>query len=171
MRLTHAGRGSPLDTPFTPLAMKMATAVHVSAFRATGGRIGGWAPYPNPHGHMAFCLITTTGRKTGKSRVRPLTCLLDGDNVVLVASQGGLPRHPHWYLNLTANPEVVVELGLRGKRGPQRMLARTATAAERAELWPRVVRVYRQYEQYQSWTDREIPVVICEPIRDGDGPP
>lgn len=162
--MTQTQRRSPLDTPLTPLVMKTMTAVHVSAFRATGGRVDGWSPCPNPHRRLDFCLLTTTGRKTGKKRVRPLNCLIDGENVVLVASQGGLPRHPHWYLNLTANPEITVELGLRGRRGPQRMRARTATAEERAELWPRVVRIYRSYESYQSWTDREIPLVICEPI-------
>jgi len=163
MDVGDAKRRSPLDTPLTPLLLKALTSLHVGLFRATGGRIGGWVPWLNPDRKLIFCLLTTTGRKTGKTRVRPLNCLVDGANVVLVASQGGLPRHPHWYLNLTANPGVIVELGLRGRRGPQRMRARTATAEERDELWPRVVRGYRQYTSYQSWTDREIPLVICEP--------
>lgn len=157
-------RRNPLDTPLTPLAMKAMTVVHVSAFRATRGRIGSWAPYPVPGLKLRFCLLTTVGRKTGKKRVRPLNYLLDDGRVVLVASQGGLPRHPAWYHNLTANPDVVVELGRRGHRRPQHMRARTADAAERAELWPKVVRSYRSYESYQSWTTREIPVVICEPV-------
>jgi deazaflavin-dependent oxidoreductase (nitroreductase family) len=86
--------------------------------------------------------------------------MADGDNVVLVASQGGLPTNPAWYHNLRANPDVTVQLG----RTTRRMRARTADAAERARLWPRLLEVYADYASYQTWTDREIPVVICEPV-------
>jgi deazaflavin-dependent oxidoreductase (nitroreductase family) len=86
--------------------------------------------------------------------------MADGERVVVVASQGGLPTNPQWYRNLQADPEVQVEF--RGNR--RRMLARTANAEERAQLWPRLVAMYRDFESYQAWTDREIPVVICEPV-------
>jgi deazaflavin-dependent oxidoreductase (nitroreductase family) len=94
-------------------------------------------------------------------RTVPLLYLADGEDAVLVASQGGLPTNPQWYYNLLAEPAVTVQLGTRTRA----MRARVADAAERAVLWPRLVRLYADYENYQSWTDREIPVIICEPVR------
>ena len=79
--------------------------------------------------------------------------------MVLVASKGGHSDHPDWYRNLTADPRV--EITRDGDTTP--MVARTATPEERAELWPRIVASYKGYEGYQRNTDREIPVVICEP--------
>jgi deazaflavin-dependent oxidoreductase (nitroreductase family) len=93
-------------------------------------------------------------------RTTPLLFLPDGDRVVVVASQGGLPKNPQWYLNVRANPEVTVQV--RGEVRPMR--ARTATPEERAVLWPRLVELYADFDSYQSWTDREIPVVVCEPV-------
>ncbi|WP_406691754.1 nitroreductase family deazaflavin-dependent oxidoreductase [Saccharopolyspora sp. ID03-671] len=104
--------------------------------------------------------MTTTGKRSGRPRTAPLLHLRDGDRVVLVASQGGLPRHPDWYHNVRANPEVTVQI----KRDIRSMKARTATPRERADLWPRLVDMYADFDDYQSWTDREIPVVICEPV-------
>ncbi len=92
-------------------------------------------------------------------RTTPLVYLRDGDRVVVVASQAGRPRHPLWFRNLEADPEVTVQI--KGDRRPMR--ARTASPPERAELWPRLVDLYSDYDSYQSWTDREIPVVIIEP--------
>ena len=83
----------------------------------------------------------------------------DGDAVVVVASQGGLPTNPQWYRNIEADPDVVVQV--RGDVRPMR--ARTADAGERARLWPRLVAHYSDFDDYQSWTERPIPVVICEP--------
>jgi deazaflavin-dependent oxidoreductase (nitroreductase family) len=83
----------------------------------------------------------------------------EGGRYVLVASNGGDDRHPFWYLNLLAQPDV--ELTIRGVTRPFR--ARTATDAEKAELWPRVVAAYSGYGAYQDKTERQIPVVICEP--------
>jgi deazaflavin-dependent oxidoreductase (nitroreductase family) len=80
--------------------------------------------------------------------------------MVLVASQSGLPKNPLWYLNLVANPDVTVQIG----RTTRRMRARTADPDERAGLWPRMVELYADFASYQSWTDREIPLVICDPI-------
>jgi deazaflavin-dependent oxidoreductase (nitroreductase family) len=83
----------------------------------------------------------------------------DGDTVVIVASRGGTPVHPHWYVNLQAHPDVLVQTG----RGRRPMRARTAEGEERAELWARLVEMYPEYGDYQTWTDRVIPVVVCEP--------
>jgi F420H(2)-dependent quinone reductase len=132
------------------LFLKLATAVHRTLYRRTGGRLGG---------RLAGCpilLLTTTGRRTGKQRTTPLLYLADGDRLVLVASKGGDDRSPVWYRNLEANPEVKVQAGPHVRR----MRAATASGADREELWPRVVRMYAPYDTYQSKTRRQIPLVI-----------
>jgi F420H(2)-dependent quinone reductase len=103
-------------------------------------------------------LLTTTGRKTGKRRTSPLLYLRDGDMLAVVASEGGAPRHPAWYLNLAANPAVEVEIGRT--REPRR--ARDASEDERARLWPRFVEMYAGYAAYERRTSRRIPVVLLE---------
>src|SRR5512139_2371120 len=153
-----AGRPQGLDSPIVPKIIKWASRVNVRVYRATGGRIGGtWrigSAFPRG---VPVCLLTTKGRKTGLPRTQPLLCLVDGDRVILVASQGGLPKNPLWYLNLQADPHVTVQV-----RGDvRRMRARAADLAGRAELWPRRVAMYADFDKYQAWTDRQIPVVIC----------
>jgi deazaflavin-dependent oxidoreductase (nitroreductase family) len=83
----------------------------------------------------------------------------DAGNLVIVASKGGNPRHPAWFHNLRANPDVTIQVG--SKRRPVR--ARVATPQERARLWPKVVATYGGYKGYQERTEREIPLVILEP--------
>jgi deazaflavin-dependent oxidoreductase (nitroreductase family) len=106
--------------------------------------------------------LTTTGRKTGKPRSVMLTSpLREGDTIVVVASRGGDDRHPAWFLNLRDDPKV--EVALEG--GPKKaMQARVADADERARLWPLVTADHKNYAGYQSKTDREIPLVLLEPI-------
>ena len=121
-------------------------------YEVSGGTLGGklrGAP---------VLLLTTTGRKTGKRRTTPLLFLADTNDYILVASNGGSPTHPSWFLNLEANPDVEVHV----KRDRKPMRARVATPAERERLWPRLVTMYPPYEQYQARTSREIPVVILE---------
>ncbi|EFV90790.1 hypothetical protein ES5_14398 [Dietzia cinnamea P4] len=89
----------------------------------------------------------------------PLLHLPEGDRVLLVASQGGLPSHPQWYRNILAEPAVTVQVGRRVRS----MTAREASPTERAELWPRLVERYADFAEYQANTSRVIPVVICEP--------
>ncbi|MBT2498348.1 nitroreductase family deazaflavin-dependent oxidoreductase [Agromyces sp. ISL-38] len=109
---------------------------------------------------MPVVELRTTGRRSGRPRAVVLsTPLVDGERVVLVASKGGDDRHPEWYRNLVADP--LVELTVHGSKRP--MLAKTADAEERAELWPKVVAAYSGYAVYQHRTTREIPLVICEP--------
>ena len=108
---------------------------------------------------MPICLLTTRGRKSGKLITKPLLFIEDGERVVLVASHGGSPNDPHWYLNVRAHREVTVQVGSRIRQ----MWARTASEAERAQLWPRLVAHYADFANYQAWTTRVIPVVICEP--------
>jgi deazaflavin-dependent oxidoreductase (nitroreductase family) len=123
-------------------------------YKATGGRIGGTFLQGAP-----VALLTTTGRKTGQPRVSPLLYLRDGDRVVVVASHGGREKNPLWYLNLKANPKVQVQI----KKEVLNLTARDATEEERAKYWPQLVKMYTSYDDYQSWTDRKIPVVVCEP--------
>ena len=149
-----------LDTDLTRRIIKVMATTNVWLYRWTHGRLGGtWrigAGFRNP---VPICLLEHRGRKPGRLRTTPLVYHEDGDRVVVVASQAGRAEHPMWYLNVTADPEVVVQRG----RKRQRMRARVADEAERAALWPRLVALYADYDSYQSWTDRVIPVVVLEP--------
>ena len=150
-----------LDRPSTARIIKVMSNAHTWLYRRSNGRLGKkWHVGSALRHGVPVCLVTTIGRKSGVARTVPLLHMADGDNVVLVASQGGLPTNPAWYLNLQADPDVTVQLG----RSTRRMRARTARPDERARLWPKLVEVYADYESYQSWTDREIPVVFCEPV-------
>lgn len=130
---------------------------HRSVLTVSRGKLGGRL------GPMPVVELHTVGRVSGKQRRTLLTApIVDDDRVVLVASKGGDPRDPDWYRNLVANPEV--ELTIDGITADY--IARTASAEEKAELWPRVVEAYRGYAGYQRRTDRDIPVVICTPRSD-----
>ena len=104
-------------------------------------------------------LLTTRGRSTGEPHTVPLLYLRDADRLMVIASYGGRDRHPEWYLNLLADPSVITRVGERTLA----MTARTASSAERAGWWPKVVGSYSDYAVYQARTDREIPVVVLEP--------
>jgi deazaflavin-dependent oxidoreductase (nitroreductase family) len=130
------------------------TRLHVAAYRATGGRIGRRFFKGAP-----CCLVDHVGRKSGQRRTTPLIYVRDDENVVIVASKGGHPRHPAWWINLRANPETTVQV--EGERWPVR--AREADDAERERLWPSLTEVWPPYDDYQAKTDRKIPVVILEP--------
>jgi len=133
---------------------KVGTGIHRAIFNASKGRIFGKAS------EMPFIELVTIGRRSGKERATRLSApILEGDRMVLVASFGGNDRHPAWYLNLQANPEVQVTMA-----GTTRtMIARTASEEERDELWPRITSAYGGYARYQERTERQIPVVILEP--------
>ncbi len=103
-------------------------------------------------------ILTTTGRRSGEERSAPLIYGQHGDDYVVVASKGGAPAHPAWYLNLAEHPEVTVQV----KADRFRARARTATAEERPELWELMAERWPQYNDYQKKTDREIPVVVLE---------
>ena len=143
-----------LQQSITDTGFKVLNAVHRSTLRLSGGRLG-----RTGYG-MSVVELHTVGRKTGQARVTVLTSPVhDKDRVVLVASKFGDDRNPQWYGNLTANPDV--EIVIDGQR--RQLRARTASADERAELWLQILGAYKGYGAYQEKTDREIPVVICEP--------
>lgn len=124
--------------------------------KLSGGRFG-WDV-----ANMPVLELTTTGRKSGRPRTVLLTSpLRDGDAIVVVASRGGDDHHPAWLVNLRANPDVEVAIGRQPKRP---MRARIADPDERARLWPQVVAKYKGYGDYQAKTDREIPLVLLEPV-------
>lgn len=133
---------------------RVMNTVHRGLVRLSFGKLG-WQV------KMPVLELTTTGRRSGRPRRVMLTSpAREGDALVIVASRGGDDRHPDWYLNLVAHPEV--EVVYRGE--PKRtMRARTATPEERARLWPTIAAAYDGYAGYQAKTDREIPVVLLEP--------
>ena len=138
----------------TDLGFKLVSTTHRTLLRLSGGRI-----LHSAYG-MPVVELHTTGRKTGQTRVTMLTApIYDATKVVLVASKGGDDRDPQWYRNLTAHPEV--EILIEGKL--RKLRARTASALEKAELWPQILSAYKGYGGYQGNTVRDIPVVICEP--------
>jgi deazaflavin-dependent oxidoreductase (nitroreductase family) len=105
-------------------------------------------------------ILTTTGRRSGEPRSTPLIYGRHGDDYLIVASRGGAPEHPAWFLNLLEHPEVSVQV--LGERFTAR--ARTATPEERPELWRTMAEIWPAYDGYQRKTDREIPVVVLERI-------
>ena len=143
-----------LNSASTGVLIKWMSRINTLAYKVSGGRVGGTFLKGAP-----VALLTTIGRKSGEPRVSPLLFLRDGDRVVLVASQGGRTNNPMWYLNLKANPKVTVQI----KKEVLALTARDATEAERAQYWPELVAMYSSFEDYQSWTDRIIPIVICDP--------
>ena len=106
-------------------------------------------------------LLTTTGRKSGEKFIFPLYYGKTGDSYIIVASKGGAPQHPGWYRNLLANPEVEVQVGTAKIKAR----ARTATGEERGRLWQEALKFWPPYADYQKKTEREIPVVVLDPIR------
>jgi deazaflavin-dependent oxidoreductase (nitroreductase family) len=136
-----------------PLLGKLAGG-HTTLYRATAGVVGHRFPGAPP-----MLLLDHVGAKTARKRTSPLVYARDGENVVLVASKGGYPKHPGWFHNLRANPDTTVQIGAR--RSPVR--ARVASPEERKRLWPKVLQVYSGYADYQRRTEREIPLVVLEP--------
>ncbi|GAB5452750.1 MAG: nitroreductase family deazaflavin-dependent oxidoreductase [Halioglobus sp.] len=143
------------QVPMVRFFMRWSTRLQVAVFRATKGRvmnkfIGG---YP-------VCVVTTRGAKTGKVRRIALILLPHGDNKLLVASQGGMPKNPVWYYNIKANPDVQIMVG--GQEKAYR--ARQVSDEEKAALWPHLLSMYPDFDEYQARTDRNIPVFSAEPV-------
>ena len=136
-----------------PILMKTIGKIHRGLYRLSGGKIGGRL------GGNAMLLLTTTGRKTGKSRTTPLLYLQDAENMVVVASNGGNARHPAWWFNIDAHASATVQVGKETKR----VRAETANDEERGRLWPLLLEAYAGYQDYEDETERTIPLVILRP--------
>jgi deazaflavin-dependent oxidoreductase (nitroreductase family) len=126
----------------------------IAEFRANAGKVGGMfeaAP---------MMLLTTTGAKSGQTRVAPLVCTTDNGRFVIIASKGGAPTNPDWFHNLRANPEVTVEVGTESFKAR----ASVAEGAERRRLFDQQAALMPNFAEYEQMTTREIPVVVLERI-------
>jgi F420H(2)-dependent quinone reductase len=141
---------NPVPARRLPGPIRFLINIPVALYRSTGGRIGGHM------GSTRILLLTTIGRKSGRPHTVALGYFDDAPNLFIVASNNGSERHPAWYLNLTAYPEVEVQV--RDQR--RRMIATTATPEERERLWARLATEAKQYTGYQQKMSREIPIVI-----------
>lgn len=129
---------------------------HVRVYQETNGETGYiW------NGVTAL-LFTYTGRKSGKKLTRAIICTKIGDSYAIIASKGGSPSHPLWYLSLQENPNVDVQV----KDQKFRAVARTAQSPEREAIWAEAVKHWPNFDVYQSRTERPIPVVVLDPVRD-----
>jgi F420H(2)-dependent quinone reductase len=145
---------TPSEERFGNVVVKTMSALNVWAYRMTGGWLGGKFLRGAP-----VCLVVIKGRKTGEPHTIPLLYLRDGADLIVVASKGGMSKHPVWYLNLEANPRCEVEIG----RERRTMVAHRVSADEKARLWPRLCEMYPDYADYQARTTRDIPVLRLEP--------
>jgi deazaflavin-dependent oxidoreductase (nitroreductase family) len=127
---------------------------HTAIYRASHGLIGHRVP-----GQPPVLLLDHVGAKSGTKRTSPLVYGRDGENLVLVASKGGYPKHPAWFHNLLAHPDTTVQVGSQ----THNVHARVAEGEERTRLWSLMVGVYGGYEDYRRRTEREIPLVVLEP--------
>jgi deazaflavin-dependent oxidoreductase (nitroreductase family) len=126
----------------------------IDEFRANNGTVSGmFAQAP-------LMLLTHTGAKSGETRTSPLVYSRDGDRIVIIASKGGSPKHPHWYLNIVADPEVTVELP--GETYAARAVV--TSGDERARLYRAQAELMPNFDEYAAKTDREIPVVVLERV-------
>jgi len=137
---------------YIPSAFSFA-ADQVAAYEASGGREGGTLQ------DRPVVILTTRGRRTGAIRKTPLMRVEHDGRYVVVASMGGAPTHPVWYLNLVADPDVTLQDGDR----VMALRAHTADDEERRVWWPRATEAWPGYDQYQANTERQIPVVVLEP--------
>jgi deazaflavin-dependent oxidoreductase (nitroreductase family) len=136
---------------------------HVNRYTSSGGSEGHmYTLTPPGYSKMTVpsLLLTTTGRKSGEKFIFPLFYGETGNSYIIVASKGGAPEHPGWYRNLLANPKVEVQVGTKKLKAR----ARTATGAERAQLWEKALKYWPPYADYQKKTEREIPVVVLDPV-------
>jgi deazaflavin-dependent oxidoreductase (nitroreductase family) len=153
-------RPQQLDSPLLPKIFRFVGNLQVWIYRRTNGRIGGkWRVGAGLRKPVQTLLLDHRGRKSGTLYTVPLLYMNDGPNVIIVASQGGRRENPQWYRNLVADPDTVIQIG--PERRP--VHAVTADPEQRSRLWPRLLEVYADFGTYQSWTEREIPVVILQP--------
>ncbi len=139
-------------------------AEHIQLYRTDPEKARLWdsAPLGGP-GVLPTLLLTTTGRKSGEARALPLIYGESGNSYVIVASKGGAPKHPIWFLNLEAKPECELMVGAKAVTAR----ARVAEGEERERLWKEMAEIYPPYNEYKERADRTIPVVVLDPVLDG----
>jgi deazaflavin-dependent oxidoreductase (nitroreductase family) len=141
------------EPEYRPPDISLVGAEHVRRYQESDGAVGyEW-------NGVSTLLLTTTGRRSGQPRTNALIFARDGDDYLIIASMGGAPDHPSWYLNLEAAPEA--EIQVRGDHIP--VVARTASPAEKSRLWKVMTGIWPNYDTYQSRTDRDIPLVVLTP--------
>lgn len=134
--------------------LKYATKLNVWVFKKSKGRL-----MKTFFGGAPICVVSMIGAKSGKPREVALIHVPWGDKKILVASKGGMSRHPVWYYNIKANPKVDIMVG-----GEQKTyMAEQVSPEQKAEVWPRLLEVYPDFDEYQARTDRDIPVFVCSP--------
>jgi deazaflavin-dependent oxidoreductase (nitroreductase family) len=149
---TDAAGQSPEHVVDSPTSW---VAAHIKSYVESDGKEGHeWEGVPT-------LLLSVRGRKSGIWRRTALIYGRDGENLVVVASKGGNPTHPLWYLNLVDNPDAEIQVG------PQKLKvrAREAEGEERARLWEAMTEIWPPYPSYQEKTERRIPVMVLEPAR------
>ncbi len=133
---------------------KLLADTHIFLYRASNGRIGS-----NVAG-LPMLLLTTTGRRSGKTRTTPLVYVEENGSYAVIASNGGSKGDPSWWLNLKSNPQAILQIG----SSQLAVKARKAGAEQRKKLWKKATEIYPGYDEYQNRTDRKIPVVVLKPI-------
>lgn len=151
--MAPAGQGRRRSVRPIDRLIRLGWRAHRWVYARTGGRIGGRVV------SMPVLLLTTTGRRSGRTHTTALTYIPDGHGFAVIGSNGGAPHHPDWYLNLIAHPQATVQMGRR----TMDVTARVAHGPEHDRLWARAVAGYRGYARYQRRSPRVIPVVVLEP--------
>lgn len=155
-----AKRKVALANPTTAKVIKYMAKAQVKVFKLTRGRVGSkWRIGAGFRKPVPTLLLDHVGRKSGTLFTTPLLYLRDGADVVVVGSQGGLPKNPQWYPNLVAHPDTRIQV----KGEVRDVRARTAGEGERARLWPLLVELYADFDVYAQCADRQIPIVVLEP--------
>lgn len=142
---------------FTRFVIKNFTRLNVWVFKASKGRL--MTTFP---GGYPICVVGMKGARSGVRREVGLIHIPKGDDIILIASQGGLDKHPVWYYNVKTNPDIDIMVAGGEKKN---YVARQVSEAEKATLWPHILSIYPDFDEYQARTDREIPVFLCTPTQ------
>jgi deazaflavin-dependent oxidoreductase (nitroreductase family) len=141
------------ESGYVPPDLSLFGEEHTRRYLETGGAVG------HEWSGVHTLLLTTKGRKSGQARISPMIYGKDGADYVVIASQGGAPTHPSWYVNLVAEPAVTVQVAAERFAAK----AHTAEGSERDRLWSLMTDIWPNFDVYQTRTERRIPVVVLRP--------
>lgn len=139
----------------TRFAIRIFSKVHGFIYQITGGRLG------SQLGSIPMLLLTTTGRKSGKKRTVPLVGIPHGSGYILIASFGGSPTHPAWFLNIRENPSISIRIGSLVTSAEASII--DTSDSEYEEMWEKAVDTYPGYDDYKQKSPRDIPIVLVTP--------